>query len=82
VNVPYPFWEMTSSGLTEVWPVNVPNSNRIGAQLREPNFGMIEIDWHSSPVTVVLKAFDITGTARIEQRISLADLQPHGERSA
>lgn len=75
VNVPYPFWELTSSGLTEVWPVNVPNANRIGAQLREVNFGLIEIDWNSSPVQITLKACDVHGTPRIEQRLSLADLQ-------
>jgi alkaline phosphatase D len=77
VNVPYPFWELTSSGLTEVWPVNVPNANRIGSQLREPNFGLIEIDWRASPAQVTLKACDIHGTPRIEQRVSLADLQYH-----
>ena len=77
VNVPYPFWELTSSGLTEVWPVNVPNANRIGSQLREPNFGLIEIDWRASPVQVTLKACDIGGAPRIEQRVSLAELQYH-----
>jgi alkaline phosphatase D len=76
VNVPYPFWELTSSGLTEVWPVNVPNANRLGSQLREPNFGLIEIDWRASPVHVTLKALDLAGTARIEQRVSLSELQP------
>lgn len=76
VNVPYPFWDLTSSGLTEVWPVNVPNANRIGEQLREPNFGLIQIDWSSSPVRIALKALDLRGTARIEQRIDLSDLQP------
>ena len=77
VNVPYPFWELTSSGLTEVWPVNVPNANRLGPQLREANFGLIEIDWRASPVRVTLKACDIGGIPRIEQRVSLADLQYH-----
>jgi len=75
VNVPYTFWELTSSGLTEVWPVNVPNSNRVGSQLREPNFGMIEIDWQSSPVSLTLRAFDVKGTTRIEQRLNLSELQ-------
>ncbi|MBM0107742.1 alkaline phosphatase family protein [Steroidobacter sp. S1-65] len=75
VNVPYPFWELTSSGLTEVWPVNVPNANRVGEQLREPNFGLIEIDWSAAPVGVTLKALDLNGVARIEQRLSLDKLQ-------
>jgi alkaline phosphatase D len=36
VNVPYPLWDLTSSGLTEVWPVDVPNANRVGTHVREP----------------------------------------------
>jgi alkaline phosphatase D len=38
-NTPYPLWDLTSSGLTEVWPVTPPNARRVGDILREPNFG-------------------------------------------
>jgi alkaline phosphatase D len=74
VNVPYPLWDLTSSGLTEVWPVDVPNANRVGSHLREPNFGLIEIDWDIH-AAVTLKALDIGGKARIEQRVALEELQ-------
>jgi alkaline phosphatase D len=72
VNVPYPLWDLTSSGLTEVWPVDVPNANRVGTHVREPNFGLIEIDW--SAATVVLQAVTRSGRVAIRKRIELAAL--------
>jgi alkaline phosphatase D len=45
-NVPYPLWDLTSSGLTEVWPATPPNARRTQPILRARNFGMVEIDWH------------------------------------
>ena len=73
VNVPYTLWDLTSSGLTEVWPVDVPNANRVGTHLREPNFGLIEIDW--SRAAVSLRAITQSGKAAIHQELSLAELQ-------
>lgn len=78
VNVPYPLWELTSSGLTEVWPVDVPNARRIGSILREPNFGLIDIAWGSQP-RIDMKAMDAKGQVRISKSLSLAELR---DRSA
>jgi alkaline phosphatase D len=75
VNVPYTLWDLTSSGLTEVWPVDVPNANRVGQALRAENFGLIEIDWQSTEPTLVLQACDVNGRVRISQRIALGSLQ-------
>ena len=44
-NVPYPLWDFTSSGLTEVWPVLPPNALRVGEAFRARNFGLIDIVW-------------------------------------
>jgi alkaline phosphatase D len=73
-NVPYPLWDVTSSGLTEVWPVLTPNFNKVGDTLREPNFGLVEIDWGGPQPTVTLSVQDQRGTRRIEQRLSLHEL--------
>ncbi len=74
-NAPYPLWDLTSSGLTEVWPVTPPNSRRVGDILREPNFGLIEIDWSAaSGPAVTLQARDASGNVRIERRLSASDL--------
>jgi alkaline phosphatase D len=74
VNVPYTLWDLTSSGLTEVWPAATPNANRVSDVIREPNFGLIEIDWQGAQTTVTLSVMDQRGTRRIEKRLPLAEL--------
>lgn len=74
MNVPYPMWDFTSSGLTEVWPVEPPNSNRVGDIVREQNFGLIEIDWAARPVTVRVTICDVQGKPRLEQKLAVTDL--------
>ncbi len=75
VNVPYTLWDMTSSGLTEEWPVPTPNSNRVSSVLRAANFGLVEIDWQGAETTVTLSVVDQHGARRIEQRLQVAGLQ-------
>ncbi len=60
-NVPYPLWDLTSSGLTEVWPVTPPNARRVGDVLRARNFGWIEIDWQRAIPEVTLQIRDESG---------------------
>jgi len=74
VNVPYTLWDLTSSGLTEVYPAATPNANRASDVIHEPNFGLIEIDWQGTETTVTLSVVDQRGTRRIEKRLPLADL--------
>lgn len=74
VNVPYPLWDLTSSGLTEVWPVVPPNANRVGDVLREPNFGCIDIDWSGRAPLIVLSIRDIDGKVRMEKELSRSSL--------
>ena len=74
-NAPYPLWDLTSSGLTEVWPVTPPNSRRVGEILREQNFGLIEIDWAAAGgPRITMQARDVRGEVRLEQRLSATDL--------
>jgi alkaline phosphatase D len=74
-NVPYPLWDLTSSGLTEVWPVTPPNSRRIGQVLRARNFGWIEIDWTPRVPQVILQIRTETGEPWLTQRLDLAALR-------
>ncbi|MFO0334450.1 MAG: alkaline phosphatase D family protein, partial [Pseudomonadota bacterium] len=74
VNVPYPLWDLTSSGLTEVWPVVPPNANRVGEVLREANFGLIEIDWTRPRPGLSLQVRDVNGEVRLERRVRTEDL--------
>lgn len=75
VNVPYPIWDLTSSGLTEVWPVVPPNGLRVGSVLQEANFGLIEIDWSQSAPRVSLQLRDVRGAMRLEQKLDLQTLR-------
>lgn len=78
-NAPYPLWDFTSSGLTEVWPVRPPNARRTADILREPNFGLLQLDW-SDPVTVrvTAQARDGQGAVRLEQRLDARELRVTG----
>lgn len=74
VNVPYPLYDLTSSGLTEVWPVLPPNDLRVGEALREANFGVIEIDWGMAP-QLRLEIRDGNGLTRMAHKIKLGELK-------
>jgi alkaline phosphatase D len=69
----YPIWDLTSSGLTEVWDVPTPNTRRHQGVLAEVNFGMIEIDWAAR--AVMLSVRDVDGRVRLGQRIDLDALR-------
>jgi alkaline phosphatase D len=75
LNTPYPLWDLTSSGLTEVFPYPAPNVNRASEVLAEQNFGVLEIAWDGEP-RVTLQARDVTGRVCIEKTVSLAALAP------
>lgn len=75
VNVPYPVWDLTSSGLTEVWPVVPPNGLRIGPVLQQANFGLIQIDWAHAAPRVSLQLRDVRGAIRLEQQLDLHTLK-------
>ena len=74
VNVPYPLWDITSSGLTEVWPVTPPNALRVGGVFRDQNFGLLTIGWNGDSPTVLAEVRDVNGVVRLEQAIRVADL--------
>lgn len=74
-NTPYPLWDITSSGLTEVWPVTPPNALRVGSVLREQNFGLLTIRWEGDSPLVLAEVRDAAGVPRLEQAIRIADLE-------
>jgi alkaline phosphatase D len=81
VNVPYPLWDFTSSGLTETWPVTPPNARRQSAVLREANFGLLRIDWQGSRTQLEVEVRDVGGKVRLAQTLALSDLQPASSSS-
>lgn len=73
--VPYPLYDLTSSGLTQVWPVFGPNKNRIAKAPLMPNFGRISIDWSAREPSVLLEVQMLDGQVPISQSVKLADLK-------
>ena len=75
MNAPYPLWDLTSSGLTEVWSQTPPNVLRVGEPLREQNFGTLQIDWSGDSPLVIAQIQDVAGRVTHSQRIDTAQLQ-------
>lgn len=75
LNTPYPLWDFTSSGLTEVWATPTPNALRVGGVLAEPNFGLLTLDWRApGGPSVRFEARDQQGRSCFEQHVRIADL--------
>lgn len=74
VNVPYPLWDLTSSGLTEEWRVPTPNANRASEVVADANFGWIDVDWRGSATTLAFGITDATGRERLSFKLPLAEL--------
>lgn len=51
----YPIYDLTSSGLTQSWPIIEDNDNRIGEAFGKNNFGMLLLDWEAEKLTFELR---------------------------
>jgi alkaline phosphatase D len=72
-NVPYPLYDLTSSGLTEAWHAPVPNALReAGQSFRQANFGMIEIDWNKRSLDLSLH--DVRGQGLLRKTLRFDEL--------
>ena len=72
---PYPIWDATSSGLTEVWPIPTPNRQRRSKVLADRNFGMLDIDWTGRDPVVAMNIHDGQGQLRLSQTLRLSQLR-------
>ncbi len=71
----YPIIDFTSSGLTHNEANTSVNPFRVGNAVRELNFGMINIDWNTTPATIKMDVCGFNGDVRASQTISLNDLK-------
>ena len=71
---PYPLYDHTSSGLTNVHPgwASAVNSYRIGNSYAKLNFGLITIDWQAK--NILLETKSIEGESPLKQTIALSSL--------
>ena len=73
-DVPYPLYELTSSGITHPW-ANAAEAgpNRLGELFTEQHYGSVEIDWAARRVQLQLR--DQRGAVRRSEAISIHELQ-------
>lgn len=69
----YPLWDATSSGLTEVWSVPTPNSQRVSGVYAAENFGLLDIDFSAAELRFGI--CDQDGKPRLTQTIGLDTLR-------
>lgn len=52
--LPYPLYDITSSGLTHTWsaPADEPNHLRVGKMIFKLNYGLLQIHWNERPIRV------------------------------
>ena len=71
----YPIYDFTSSGLTHVEGNASVNPFRVGEAFRALNFGVINIDWNASPVSIRFDACAFNGTPERQLTVSLDELK-------
>jgi alkaline phosphatase D len=72
---PYPFYELTSSGLTQTHnkpEKDEPNRLRLAPDLYRNNFGTVVVDWEKKTVTLELR--DMENRRVLSQPVSFAEI--------
>ena len=73
--VAYPLYDLTSSGLTQVWNYFGPNRLRIAQAPLAQNFGRITINWDKPDPEILMEVEMIDGTIGIKHSLQLSALQ-------
>jgi alkaline phosphatase D len=71
----YPLWDLTSSGLTEVWDIPTPNRRRVSDVYAAVNFGLVDLDFSTPHPTLQFSIRDVKGDTRISHRLNLDQLR-------
>ena len=71
---PYPFFDMTSSGITHTWRDAIEaGPNRLGELFTDLHYGVVDLDWDAQTLRLALK--DMQGAVRRSQLIRFNELQ-------
>lgn len=73
--VPYPLWEVNSSGLTRNYDRPVPDLHRVGDIYTEDNYGLIRIDWGTADPAISMEIRNVDNALVMEYAIRLSELQ-------
>ena len=71
----YPLWDLTSSGLTEVWNIPTPNRQRQSVVVAEINFGLLEINWADAGGSLTMSIVNKTGKTKLSKLLNIDQLQ-------
>lgn len=75
-DVPYPLWDVTSSGLTQTWTNISPNIYRWNdLSYGDQNFGAIFIDWDLNDPMIVFDVRNVKGNQVFQHSIRLSSLK-------
>ena len=73
-DTPYPFYELTSSGITHAWrEAAEAGPNRLGELFTQLHYGAVDIDWGAATIRLALK--DIRGAVQRSQLIQFSELK-------
>ena len=70
----YPVYDLSSSGITQLEGVDIPNANRVGNVVLDYNTGAIEIDWQQTDPEVFFKIYGVNGEELFNQSVHLSEL--------
>ena len=70
----YPFFEMTSSGITHTWRTAAEaGPNRLGELFTDLHYGVVELDWEAQALRLAIR--DLQGAVQRSQHIRFTELR-------
>ncbi|MFM8899132.1 MAG: alkaline phosphatase D family protein [Burkholderiales bacterium] len=73
--LPYPLFDLTSSGLTHPWKnATEAGPNRLGGLVGDMHFGTVDIDWPTGQLTLALRG--VGDEVWLEHKLGINTLQP------
>lgn len=67
-------YELTASGMTHTRTIIAPNQRRVGPQVLDNHFGMIEVQW-TAPPRALLKIVDVDGKTRLQHAVPFDEIR-------
>ncbi len=75
----YPIYDLTSSGITQVWDVIEPNHNRVGDVIPQNNVGVLDISFSEGASYVDFGLVDSSRQKVVSNRVNLEEISFAGE---
>ena len=72
--VDYPLYDVTSSGLTQIWKSTEVNENRLGRVVSEEHFGLLKIDWSAADPAITMELRGLSGETLNAETVRASEL--------